>query len=98
MAEETLIDNLTQGHKFDAGPYALDLYRLLAMTLSDQRMAGLDGETRLYRPHHPVGQLQDRFRKAEIMRILISSATVLRILLDQAPNNRLKRLGENECG
>jgi hypothetical protein len=95
MAEETLIDNLTRGHPFDGGPFALDLYRLLAMVLSDQRIAQLGNETRYHQP--PVWQLQDRFRKAEVMRILISSAVALRILLDQHPR-RFKDTRVQPCG
>jgi len=95
MAEEVLIDNLTRGHQFDGGPFALDLYRLLAMALSDRRMSGLGDETRYHQP--PVWQLQDRFRKGEIIRILVSSATALRILLDQNPR-LFKKTRVQQCG
>jgi hypothetical protein len=62
MAEETL-DDLTRGQQFDGGPFALDLYRLLAIGVKRPRIARLGGETRYHQP--PVWQLQDRFRKAE---------------------------------
>src|SRR5262249_21733705 len=72
MAEEKrVVENLAR-REFDGGPFALDLYRLLAIVLSDQRIARLGDETRYHQP--PVWQLQDRFRKGEVIRILISSA------------------------
>lgn len=89
------LDELTHGHQFDGGPFALDLYRLLAIVLSDQRIAKLGDETRHHQP--PVWQLQDRFRKAEVMRILISSAVALRSLLDQNPR-QFKNIRVGPCG
>jgi hypothetical protein len=98
MVEETLIDSLTQGHQFDGGPFALDVYRLLGIVLSDKKIAALGDEATYHSP--PVWQLQDRFRKAEIMRILISSAVALRILLDQGDrrDKRLKIASNKQCG
>jgi len=100
MAEETLIDNLTRGHQFDGGPFALDLYRLLGMVLSDKQIAALGDEDAYSLPS--VWQLQGRFRKPELLRILISSAVALRILLDHERDPRIdrwfKRISEKRCG
>ena len=99
MVEETLIDTLTRGHQFDGGPFALDVYRLLGIVLSDKQIAALGDEATHQSPS--VWQLQDRFRKAEIMRILISSAVALRILLDQERDPRDKRFkiaSNKQCG
>jgi hypothetical protein len=99
MVEETLIAPLTQGHQFDGGLFALDVYRLLGIVLSDKQIAALGDEATHHSP--PVWQLQDRFRKAEIMRILISSAVALRILLDQERDPRDKRFkiaSNKQCG
>ena len=85
----SLRDNLTQGQQFDGGPFALDLYRLLGMVLSDKRMASLGDEATHYMP--PAWRLQERFRKAELLRILISSAVALRILFDQKRDPRDQR-------
>src|SRR5215831_13416556 len=96
MAEEKLIDGLTGGgHQFDGGPFALDLYRLLAMVLSDQRIAGLGDERDAHVPS--VWELQNRFCKAEILRILISSAVALRVLLDQ-DQRQVRHLRKQQCG
>jgi hypothetical protein len=67
MAEEKwVVENLAR-REFDGRPFALDLYRLLAIVLSDQRIAQLGDETRYHQP--PVWQLQDQFRKDEVIRI-----------------------------
>jgi hypothetical protein len=92
-------DNLTRGHQFDGGPFALDLYRLLGMVLSDKRISSL-GDRTTYQMQ-PIWELQDRFRKAEILRILISSAVVLRILFDQKQDPRDRRFeiaSKKPCG
>ena len=83
------------GIQFDGGPFALDLYRLLAMVLGDQRIARLGDEIRYRRP--PVWLLQERFRKAEVIRILISSVVALRILLDQHPT-KFRNTRKQSCG
>jgi hypothetical protein len=97
MAEETYLidDHLPRGHRFDGELFALDVYRLLAVVLSDERIARLGDETRWPRP--PVWQLQERFRRGEVVRILISSAVALRALLDQHPRE-FKRVGARPCG
>ena len=100
MAEETsFFDNLTRGHHFDGGPFALDLYRLLAMVLADKQIAELADEASYHEP--PEWQLQDRFRKSEVIRILVSSAVALRILLDQdrdVRDTRFKTISKRPCG
>jgi len=92
--EKRVVENLAR-REFDGGPFALDLYRLLAIVLSDQRIAQLGDETRYHQP--PVWQLQDQFRKGEVIRILISSAVALRILLDQHPTE-FKKTSMQPCG
>ena len=92
-------DNLTRGHQFDGGPFALDLYRLLGMVLSDKRIASLGDETSYLM--QPIWLLQERFRKAELLRILVSSAVALRILFDQKRDPREQRfetVSRKPCG
>jgi hypothetical protein len=92
-------DNLTRGHQFDGGPFALDLYRLLGMVLSDKRIASLGDETSYLM--QPIWLLQERFRKAELLRILVSSAVALRILFDQKRDpreQRFKTVSRKPCG
>ena len=60
MAEEKRVVEKLALREFDGGPFALDLYRLLAIVLGDQRIARLGDETRYHQP--PVWQLQDQFR------------------------------------
>jgi hypothetical protein len=92
-------DNLTRGHQFDGGPFALDLYRLLGMVLSDKQIASLGDETSYLM--QPIWLLQERFRKAELLRILVSSAVALRILFDQKRDPREQRfetVSRKPCG
>jgi hypothetical protein len=97
MAEETYLidDHLPRGHRFDGESFALDVYRLLAIVLSDQQIARLGDETRHHQP--PVWQLQERFRRGEVVRILISSAVALRASLDQYPK-QFKATRKQSCG
>ena len=58
-------DNLTRGHQFDGGPFALDLYRLLGMVLSDKRIASLGDETSYL--HAANMAATGTLRKAELL-------------------------------
>ena len=99
MAEDN--DELRLGHPFDAGPFALDLYRLLCIVLADKAVAKITVDSG--RPPLPipaargVAELQDQYRKAESTRILVSSAVALRIAFDQHPK-ALAKLSRGTCG
>jgi hypothetical protein len=85
LLSETFRDNLLfPGPKFDATPFALDLYRLLCMVLADKKIGALADDPD-YDNMSPIQDLQDSFRGGELIRILISSAVALRILFDQRP-------------
>jgi hypothetical protein len=85
LLSETFRDDLLVfGPKFDAAPFALDLYRLLCMVLADKKIGALADDPD-YDNMSPIQDLQDSFRDGELIRILISSAVALRILFDQRP-------------
>jgi len=78
MPEELPEDDLIKsGHRFDPGPYLLDLYRLLSMLLADKQLAGMEEDSITIRT------LRGRYVYSELIRILTSTAIALRILFDQ---------------
>jgi hypothetical protein len=77
MVEESPHDHVKPGHRFDTGPFLLDLYRLFGIVLGDQQLAkmGIDSSAIRY--------LRDDYVYSELIRILTSTAVALRILFDQ---------------
>jgi hypothetical protein len=92
MAEH-IDDVLKPGQHFDAGPFALDLYRLVCIVLADKALAKLSVDAR----GAGVAELQARYRKVEITRILVSSAVALRIMFDRYPK-AFGKLPQRPCG
>jgi hypothetical protein len=78
MAELPVPHWLKPGHRFEYGPYLLDLYRLLSMELADERVVNL-GETEF----PAIERLRGEFVEGECIRILTSTSIALRILFDQ---------------
>jgi hypothetical protein len=76
MAEVSENDLLKPGHHFGTGPYLLDLYRLLCMVLADRPLAEMEEHA------ITIHRLRGEFVYPELIRILTSTATVLRILFD----------------
>jgi hypothetical protein len=81
------------GYNVDPGAYTLDLYRLLCMVVADQRVAKL-GSTSNY---SAIARLRREYLDNEVKRALISSATALRIWLDQRPKRAFADMKTN-CG
>jgi hypothetical protein len=81
------------GYNVDPGAYTLDLYRLLCMVEADQRVAKL-GSTSYY---SAIARLRREYLDNEVKRALISSATALRIWLDQRPKRAFADMKTN-CG
>src|SRR5262249_46285495 len=78
MAELPVPHWLKPGHRFESGPYLLDLYRLLSMELADERVVNL-AETEF----PVIERLRGEFVEGECIRILTSTSIALRILFDQ---------------
>lgn len=91
MAGHPLPDYLTPGHLFDAGPFLCDLYYLLCIIVGDELVGRLAAST----PY--IEYLHDGFRQTELTRILLSSASALRVLFDQHPA-AFRDLPEMPCG
>jgi hypothetical protein len=92
MAEELPEDDLIKpGHRFDPGPYLLDLYRLLSLMLGDKQLAEMeDGSI-------TIQMLRERYVCSELIRILTSTAIALRILFDQH-EEQLGEVSKRPCG
>jgi hypothetical protein len=92
MAEVSESDLLKPGHHFGTGPYLLDLYRLLCMVLADRPLAEMEEHA------VTIHRLRGEFVYPELIRILTSTATVLRILFDHYDREfvevRIKPCGE----
>jgi hypothetical protein len=77
-------------HAIDPGPFALDLYRLICMVLADRQVAKHGITSR------PALELRISYLFPEVTRILISSATALRIGFDQRPKRFA--IERSDCG
>jgi hypothetical protein len=92
MAEVSEHDLLKPGHHFGTGPYLLDLYRLLCMVLADRPLAQMEEHA------ITIHRLRGEFVYPELIRVLTSTATVLRILFDHYDREfaeaRIKPCGE----
>jgi hypothetical protein len=82
-----------QIHSIEPGTFALDLYRPICMVLADRQVAGRAGSF-----YHPIAVLQGTYLRAEVTRILISSAAGLRILFDQHPELASNIDPKTDCG
>jgi hypothetical protein len=65
------------GHRFDTGPFLLDLYRLFGIILGDRQLADMEAE------QSSIAHLRADYLYSELIRILTSTAIALRILFDQ---------------
>jgi hypothetical protein len=79
------------GHRFDTGPFLLDLYRLFCMLLGDERLAAMERDWFIIR------QLRGEYVETECIRILTSVSTALRILFDQH-DLEFAELSKRPCG
>jgi hypothetical protein len=91
MAERPIPDYLTPGHFFDPGPFLRDLYYLLCIILGDKLVS--QGAANIPQ----IEYLQDGFRQTEVTRILLSSASALRVLFDQHPQ-AFHEVAKTPCG
>ncbi len=83
MVEEPDYAMAPRGHHFDSGPFTLDLYRLLCMIVADKDIAGMTVSCRTILKSPTLDRLHDDYVRTELIRILTSSSTALRILFDQ---------------
>jgi hypothetical protein len=91
MAEEVEDDLIKPGHRFDAGPFLLDLYRLLAMLFGDKQLAEMEETSTT------IQMLRGEYVYSELIRILTSTAIALRILFDQH-EEELGGVSKRSCG
>lgn len=83
---------LKPGHRFDSGPIILDLYRLLSLVLAEKQVSAL-----IKAEFDGFAWLRERYLESEIVRILISAATSIRISFDQTDPLMFENLTTN-CG
>ena len=83
---------LKPGHRFDSGPIILDLYRLLSLVLAEKQVSVL-----IKAEFDGFAWLRERYLESEIVRILISAATSIRISFDQTDPLMFENLTTN-CG
>ena len=91
MVEEVHEDYMHPGHRFDTGPYLLDLYRLFGIVLGDRQLAEMEKDW------STIGRLRAENRDSELIRILTSTSTALRILFDQHPQE-FTGVSQRPCG
>jgi hypothetical protein len=91
MAEEAPDDFVKPGHRFDSGPFLLDLYRLFGIIFGDRQLAKMETEWTVIR------LLRGDYVDSELIRILTSTAIVLRILFDQH-EQELRGVSQRLCG
>ena len=90
MAEVPTPHYVEPGHRFDAGPYLLDLYRLLCMELGDRPVVRETVKSPIFE------RLRDEYIESESIRILTSTSIVLRILFDRHDRKRAGRQWHDE--
>jgi hypothetical protein len=90
MVEIRTPDYLRDGHHFDPGPFALDLYRLLCMVLADPRVSD-------FKTEDPILAIRNEYLGSEVIRILISTSVALRIWFDQTDERLFVGL-KTDCG
>ncbi len=90
MAEVPAPHYLEPGHRFDAGPYLLDLYRLLCMERGDRLVVREAVKSPIF------GRLRDEHIEGESIRVLTSTSIALRILFDQHDAQRAGRQRHDE--
>ena len=73
---------MERGHRFDAGPYLLDLYRLLCMELADRLVVKQAVKSPIFE------RLRGEHIEGESIRILTSTSIPLRILFDRRNKKR----------
>lgn len=89
MVEEGPHDD---GHRFDTGPFLLDLYRLFGIVLGDRQLTKMGIED-----SSAIRYLRDEYVYSELIRILTSTAIALRILFDQH-QDVFAGVSERPCG
>jgi len=77
MVEVPTPHYMERGHRFDAGPYLLDLYRLLCMELADRLVVKQAVKSPIFE------RLRGEHIEGESIRILTSTSIPLRILFDR---------------
>jgi hypothetical protein len=88
---EVVPDFVKPGHRFDTGPFLLDLYRLFGIVYGDRQL------TRMEEEQHSIASLRGAYLYSELIRILTSTAVVLRILFDQHPE-LFAEVSQRPCG
>ena len=92
MVEEATDDFVKKpGHRFDPGPFLLDLYRLFGIIFGDKQLAKMETEWTV------IEQLRGEYVYSELIRILTSTAIAVRILFDQH-EQELTGVSQRPCG
>jgi hypothetical protein len=90
MGEVPVPHYLEPGHRFDAGPYLSDLYRLLCMEIGDRLVVRAAIKSPIFE------RLREQYIEGETIRILTSSSIALRILFDRHDAKRVGRRRHDE--
>jgi hypothetical protein len=94
--ERTLHEGLIlRKHPIDPGPIALELYRLLCISATDDRIVEFALRS------NSIDELRHTYRDTEVTRILVSSSVMLRVWMDQEhPKNHPRAFDDSksDCG
>jgi hypothetical protein len=88
---EALPEYMKPGHRFNTGPFLLDLYRLFGIVLGDRQLAEME-----HGKYSAIELLRSEYAHSELIRILTSTATALRILFDQ--HEPFANVSQRPCG
>jgi hypothetical protein len=91
MVEDVPEEYVKSGHRFDTGPFLLDLYRLFGIVLGDQQLAKMETGS------STIQMLRGEYVYSELIRILTSTAVALRILFDQH-TQEFTTVSQRPCG
>jgi hypothetical protein len=89
---EALAEYMKPGHRFDTGPFLLDLYRLFGIVLGDRQLAEMERSK-----YSAIELLRSEYAHSELIRIVTSTAIALRILFDQH-RQPFTNVSQRPCG